>query len=207
MYNTNPFNKKQIFAVQYLTQKEANQEYGEKRKIEKKMQEEIERMREKNKETDPMLKVLHEQIISIDSKIQLAKFVEETSDVSKAIEELKYGIDEWADKIRDKEEEYNDIAKLINKGKKGEEDLKAVEQDLEILNYQINLLVKYFRFILTIRDADVRKEKKALQIQLESLKKQYELRAGIPVMFLPNLFPATSEPPAQLPRVHSKLKF
>jgi hypothetical protein len=178
MYNTNPFNKKQIFAVQYLTQKEANQEWR-KRKIERKMQEEIERMREKNKETDPMLKVLHEQIILTESKIHLAKLVEEATDMEFEIDQLKDNIDEMVDRIRDEEDEYNYIAKLRNEGKKGEEDLKAVEQDLEILNYQLNFLVKYFRFILTIRDADVRIEKvKALQIQLESLKKQYERRAG-----------------------------
>ncbi len=195
MYDTNPFNKKQIFAVQYLTQKEANQEWR-KRKIERKMQEEIERMREANKEIDPMVKVLHEQIIWIDSKIQLAKSIEEASDVSKEIEQVKDNIDEWADKIRDKEEDYYNIEKLINAGEKGEEDLKAVEQDLEILNYQINVLAKYYRFILTIIDPDVRKETiKALQEQLESLKKQYERRAGIPVMFLHvDLFPTSEHP-------------
>lgn len=190
MYDINPFNKKEIYAVQYLTEKEAKEQWKI-RQREKKIQEKIEKMKEKNRISNPMLKVLEEKIQSIESKLELAKYLDGVSDVSAEVSEtkesLQYEIDDLNGRIEDNESGDDYIlykTMLLNSNNDDEkevakEELEALEKDTDVLKFQLQKLINYREFIIRIENADARRdEKKLLEQRVQGLKNQYKMIAG-----------------------------
>lgn len=193
LQNTNPFNKKEIYYVQYLTEEEAKKEWTI-RKREKRIQNKIDAMRKKPE--NPLVKIITNRIKKTEKELSE---LQDSDQIDYALEDIAMETDDIKGRIYDREEgdDYMVYNLLLMNGNDEEKDearkeLEKMKNEVEEFKTLLEKLEERASFLRTLliacmnhekgQKGDLIKpwveEKARLENKLKSLQNQHAIMTG-----------------------------